>query len=173
MHLRQFSAYLDNMGMRAFATCPFVYEQYSSTRLLTMEKINGVPLSDLDSIRSVTSADPESTLINALNTWFGSVMYCDTFHADVHAGNLLVLPNGRVAFLDFGIVGKVSPITWKAVEALMASTATGDYRTMAKALATMKATAGEVRPFLDRSTALYDIETRTLSKLYRGHVTWS
>jgi aarF domain-containing kinase len=46
-------------------------------------------------------------LINALNTWFGSVVGCETFHADVHAGNLLVLPDGRVGFIDFGIVGSI------------------------------------------------------------------
>lgn len=32
---------------------------------------------------------------------------CESFHADVHAGNLLVLPDGRVAFIDFGIVGRI------------------------------------------------------------------
>lgn len=143
-HVREFSAYLDSMGMRAFATCPYVYSQYSTRRLLTMEKLQGVSLTDLDAIRSVTAADPEATLINALNTWFGSVLYCSTFHADVHAGNLLVQPDGRVGFIDFGIVGTVSPVTWKAVEALLASTASGDYRTMARALATMKATNATV-----------------------------
>jgi aarF domain-containing kinase len=44
-------------------------------------------------------------LIAALNTWFASVLGCASFHADVHAGNLLVLPDGRVGFIDFGIVG--------------------------------------------------------------------
>ena len=37
-------------------------------------------------------------------------------------GNLLVLPDGRVGFIDFGIVGRVSPVTWGAVEALLAAT---------------------------------------------------
>jgi hypothetical protein len=83
-------------------------------------------------------------LINALNTWVASVLYCDTFHADVHAGNLLVMCNGTVAFLDFGIVGRVSGATWKAVEALLGAVATDDYSTIAKALATMKATDEEV-----------------------------
>jgi aarF domain-containing kinase len=143
-HIRQFSQYLDRSGMRGVATCPFVYSQYSSRRLLTMEKLNGVPLTDLAAIRSITTADPETTLINALNTWVGSVLYCDSFHADVHAGNLLVQRDGTVAFLDFGIVGRVSPVTWKAVEALIGSVATGDYVIMAKALATMGATGTEV-----------------------------
>ena len=56
-----------------------------------MERLHGVPLTDLTSIRSMTR-DPEQTLITALNTWFGSVLGCETFHADVHAGAALPSP---------------------------------------------------------------------------------
>jgi aarF domain-containing kinase len=90
-HVAQFSEFLDRSGMRGVATCPYVYTQYSSKRLLTMERLYGAPLTDLEAIRAVTTADPEQTLINALNTWVASVLYCETFHADVHAGNLLVM----------------------------------------------------------------------------------
>ena len=55
-----------------------------------MERLMGVPLTDYSAIRSVTSRDPEMVLIGALNTWFSSVIGCDTFHADVHAGVSLV-----------------------------------------------------------------------------------
>lgn len=75
---------------------------------------------------------------------FASVLGCETFHADVHAGNLLVLPDGRVGFIDFGIVGKISPVTWKGVEALIASVVAADYDTMARALATIGACDREV-----------------------------
>jgi len=143
-HVQEFANYLDQSGARQYATCPFVYKQYTSKRLLTMERLYGVPLTDLNAIRSVTQADPESTLIAALNTWFGSVMSAETFHADVHAGNLLVLRDGRVGFIDFGIVGRIQPTTWKAVEALMVSTAQGDFDTMARALLTMGATDDDV-----------------------------
>ena len=51
-----------------------------------MEKLSGVPLTDLDAIRSITRADPTEVLVNALNTWFGTVMGASSFHADVHAG---------------------------------------------------------------------------------------
>jgi hypothetical protein len=66
---------------------------------------------------------------------FGSVMMCDSFHADVHAGNLLVLKDGRVAFIDFGIVGRISPQTWNAMQALSTAAVTSDFETMAVALA--------------------------------------
>ena len=59
---------------------------YLVCRMLVMEQLSGVPLTDLNSIRSITTKDPETVLISALNTWFASVMGADTFHADVHAG---------------------------------------------------------------------------------------
>ncbi len=54
--------------------------------MLVMERLRGVPLTDLAAIRSVTRADPEQVLVNALNAWFGSVLAAETFHADMHAG---------------------------------------------------------------------------------------
>lgn len=107
----------------------------------------------------------------------------------MHAGNLLVLPDGRVGFIDFGIVSRIrraafigcfcmfplraaagryrtrkdmqrgtecvpaapsapshprSPVTWRAVEALLLATGSGDYETMARALVTIGAASGEV-----------------------------
>ncbi|GFH21519.1 ABC1 domain-containing protein, partial [Haematococcus lacustris] len=138
-HIQQFSTFLDTRGFRGVATCPYVYRQFSSKRILVMERLVGAPLVDYAAIRSITSKDPEAVLVSALNTWFASVMGADTFHADVHAGNLLVLGDGRVGFLDFGIVGRISPVTWKAVEALVTSLALADYETMARALATIGA----------------------------------
>mmetsp|Transcript_22463 Transcript_22463/g.62309 ORF Transcript_22463/g.62309 Transcript_22463/m.62309 type:complete len:561 (-) Transcript_22463:24-1706(-) len=143
-HIQEFSMYLDQSGARSVATCPFVYKDLTTKRVLTMERLYGVPLTDLEAIRTVCRGSPEETLIAALNTWFGSVIGAETFHADVHAGNLLVLKDGRVGFIDFGIVGRISPVTWKAVEALLVSTTQGDYDTMARALLTMGATDEEV-----------------------------
>ncbi|PSC67556.1 hypothetical protein C2E20_8783 [Micractinium conductrix] len=143
-HVAQFADYLERGGLRRVATCPSVYRQFSTQRVMTMDRLCGVPLTDLNAIRSITSVDPESVLINALNTWFGSVVGCETFHADVHAGNLLVLPDGRVAFIDFGIVGRISPVTWRAIEALLLATGAADYDTMARALITIGATSEEV-----------------------------
>ena len=51
-----------------------------------MERLGGVPLTDLAAIRGITHADPEQVLVNALNAWFGSVLAAETFHADMHAG---------------------------------------------------------------------------------------
>jgi aarF domain-containing kinase len=66
------------------------------------------------------------------------------FHADVHSGNLLVLDDGRVGFIDFGMVGRVGEKTFKAVSELSTSMALGDYEGMAEALLNMGATSEDV-----------------------------
>jgi aarF domain-containing kinase len=89
------------------AIAPQPYLKASGQRVLTMDFLQGVPLVDLENIRRYSSS-PEATLISALRTWAFTVATNDIFHADVHAGNLLVLEDGRIGFIDFGI-GKRYP----------------------------------------------------------------
>ena len=115
------------------AVVPRVYYRGTSPRVLTMERFYGVPLTDLERIRRY-SPDPEMTLVAAMNTWFSSLMRCDFFHADVHAGNLMVLKDGRVGFIDFGIVGRLSPEIWSATTDLIEGLVLGDYVTIARSM---------------------------------------
>lgn len=55
-----------------------------------------------------------------------------------------VLPDGRVGFIDFGIVGRISEPTWRGLEALLTALPAGDYATMARALGAMGATEAGV-----------------------------
>jgi len=66
------------------------------------------------------------------------------FHADVHAGNLMVLEDGKVGFIDFGIVGRVGEKTWSAVNELSTALADSDYEGMARAMCNMGAADAEV-----------------------------
>ncbi|CAM9671288.1 unnamed protein product [Ectocarpus fasciculatus] len=138
-----FRTFLKESGIDHEVTAPKVFPEASTERVLTMERLYGVPLTDLEGIQKV-STNPEATLISALNTWTLSVMNCDFFHADVHAGNLLVLEDGRVAFIDFGIVGRFSPDTWTGVSRLADGVAEEDFNVMAEALCEMGATVGTV-----------------------------
>ena len=76
--------------------------------------------------------------------WFGSLLACESFHADVHAGNLWLLRDGSIGFLDFGIVGRISPKTWAAMEVFLGSIAIDDYDSMASSLIEMGATNKDV-----------------------------
>ncbi|XP_065870633.1 uncharacterized aarF domain-containing protein kinase At5g05200, chloroplastic [Euphorbia lathyris] len=142
-NVESFRNYLVAMGLTRQATAPKVYHHCSTRRVLTMERLYGVPLTDLDSISSFVSS-PETSLITALNVWFGSLLACESFHADVHAGNLWILRDGRIGFLDFGIVGRISPKTWAAMEVFLSSISTEEYKSMASALIEMGATSKDV-----------------------------
>ena len=102
-----------------------------------------MPLVDLEGIKDY-SPNPEQTLVNALNTWTLSVVACPFFHADVHAGNLLVLTDGRVGFIDFGIVGRIPPRVWDSIQNLAIGFADNNCEMMAAALVQMGATDDKV-----------------------------
>lgn len=141
-HLQKFNEFLKMTG-NTKAIAPRPYPEFSSSRVLTMERFFGVPLTDIEVLRKYTS-DPADTLIGALNTWFSSLMLCDFFHADVHAGNLMLLEDGRVGFIDFGIVGKIRKTTWEAMAKLFDGIGRGDNRTIAEGMALVGMTSEKV-----------------------------
>ena len=139
------------------AAVPRVFEHCSTRRILTMERFHGVSLTDLESIRGY-ARDPERTLITAMNTWFASLTQCDFFHADLHSGNLMLLENGCVGFIDFGMVGRIKPSVWEATFALFMAVNQQDYAQMARSMLAIGVTRKEV-----------DVEelARDIEKLFR------
>jgi aarF domain-containing kinase len=142
-NVEEFRRFLAEYGLLKQATAPRIYREFTTQKVLTMERLRGVSLLDAAAISKITS-DPESTIITALNVWTMSVSRMPWFHADVHAGNLLVLEDGRVGFIDFGIVGRVSDKTFNAVNELSSALMVGDYEGMAIALCNMGAADEEV-----------------------------
>ena len=118
-NLENFRTFIHDHGFHQ-VTAPKPLHELSTRRLLTMERLYGVPFTDLEAVKHLVD-DPQSALIHGMNAWFATLLEGHHFHADVHAGNLLVLEDGRVAFIDFGIVGHVSKNTWNAVQTLIES----------------------------------------------------
>lgn len=73
LNIEDFRNYVGSLGLASQAAAPVVYRHCSTERVLTMERFFGVPLTDLESLRNIV-ANPESTLITALNVW--SVYLC-------------------------------------------------------------------------------------------------
>ena len=141
-NIEEFDDFLSTIG-QSQVMVPKVYHQASTKKVLTMQRLHGVALTDLQSIKRLVK-DPEKTLILALNTWFQSLMFCGFFHADVHAGNLMVLEDGRLAFIDFGIVGRIEQNIWNALLDLVDGLGHNDYAKIAIALVEMNATDKEI-----------------------------
>lgn len=142
-NIEEFRTFLREQDLRDSVTAPKVYRDLTTQKVLTMERLRGVSMVDAESIKGITN-DPESLIVTALNTWTTSVMNMPWFHADVHSGNLLVLEDGRVGFIDFGMVGRVGEKTFNAVSELSTSMAMGDYEGMAEAMCNMGATDEDI-----------------------------
>ncbi|MBV1922158.1 MAG: AarF/ABC1/UbiB kinase family protein [Pseudomonadales bacterium] len=141
-NIKVFQEFLVTTGNQD-AVAPKVYPEATTKRILTMERLYGVPFTDLDSVRKYAK-NPENTLLTAMNTWFASLLFCESFHADVHAGNLLVLRDGKIGFIDFGIVGRIRPETWESVSQFIGAIGQEDYQAMAESMLGIGMTDGEV-----------------------------
>jgi ubiquinone biosynthesis protein len=86
---------------------PKVYREYASEKVLTMERIRGVRIDDVPGITSL-GIDPKRIAKVVVNAYFKMIFEDGFFHADPHPGNIFVMSDGRIGFLDFGIVGYVS-----------------------------------------------------------------
>lgn len=86
---------------------PKVYWEYSSERLLAIEFIDGVKVSDHEAL-AAWGIDRRAVARRGAEAFLKQVMIAGYFHGDPHPGNLLVTRDGRVAFIDFGVVGRLS-----------------------------------------------------------------
>ncbi|OCY38423.1 ABC1 kinase family protein [Acinetobacter pittii] len=141
-NLDDFVEYL-NISQNKAATAPKFYHQFSTRRVLTMQRLYGVSLTDFSVVKQYAK-DPSQVLITAMNTWFGSLMLCKSFHADLHAGNLMLLEDGRIGFIDFGIVGQLKPEVWTACIAFMDALQKTDYQAMAENMLKMGMTHNKI-----------------------------
>jgi predicted unusual protein kinase regulating ubiquinone biosynthesis (AarF/ABC1/UbiB family) len=86
---------------------PLIYREATSRRVLTMEWIEGVKLTNLEAVRDL-GIDPDELVQVGVNCSLQQLLEHGFFHADPHPGNLLALPDGRLAYLDFGMMSEVS-----------------------------------------------------------------
>jgi predicted unusual protein kinase regulating ubiquinone biosynthesis (AarF/ABC1/UbiB family) len=87
---------------------PRIHWELSSPRVLTMEFIDGTKLLDLEGLRA-RGIDPPEVVKLVARTYLKQLLEDGYFHADPHPGNLRIMADGRLAFFDFGMVGRISP----------------------------------------------------------------
>ena len=86
---------------------PRIFHQATSRRVLTMEWIEGVKLTNLEAVRAI-GVDPDDMVQVGVNCSLQQLLEHGFFHADPHPGNLLALADGRLAYLDFGMMSEVT-----------------------------------------------------------------
>lgn len=87
---------------------PEIYWSHTAERVMTMERIYGIRISETEKLMeagiSLTDLSAKGVVI-----FFTQVFKHNFFHADMHPGNIFVLPDGRYAAIDFGIMGTLDP----------------------------------------------------------------
>ncbi|KAA2220616.1 ABC1 kinase family protein [Chryseobacterium sediminis] len=99
---------------------PKVYEEFSNNNILCMEFIDGIKVTD-KSVLLANGIDPVKVSEAGLRLFVSQILDYGFFHADPHAGNILVKKDGKIVFIDFGAVGKIQPNDKEILENLIVS----------------------------------------------------
>jgi predicted unusual protein kinase regulating ubiquinone biosynthesis (AarF/ABC1/UbiB family) len=98
-----FRALIEEVGLETIAI-PEPIDGMVTEQVLTMEFFDGVAIDDLDAVEEL-GGDPKPLVRALLDFWFLTGIRYGVFHGDIHAGNLMLLRDGRLGLIDWGIVG--------------------------------------------------------------------
>jgi len=121
-------------------------------RVLVMERFHGHRVDDVDRIRA-RNVDGEAKLLAGMRAWFRCLVFHGFFHGDVHAGNLMALDDGRIGFLDFGIVGRFAPERRTQITEYLLAFALGDFDRVVDVMIAM----GSASSMVDRVALASDL----------------
>ena len=94
-------------------------------RMLVMERLDGFNFADVEGMKAA-GIDTEAVVRSGMIGFMEGAMLHGIFHGDLHAGNLFVLPTGKIALLDFGITGRLTETKRLALLSLIVGAINGD-----------------------------------------------
>jgi ubiquinone biosynthesis protein len=121
-------------------------------RVLVMERFRGFAFDDVVGMKDA-GVDTEEVIRIGMKGFMEGAMLFGVFHGDLHGGNLMVLPDGRVALLDFGITARFSPLKQNAFLRLIVGATMNDVRGQLAALRDL----GAMPPDTDLDAVIADL----------------
>ncbi|MFW0783006.1 AarF/UbiB family protein [Gordonia sp. CPCC 206044] len=113
---------------------PTVYDELTTSRVLTMERIYAIRIDDAEAVRAA-GHDGVALCRNLLLSLLESAFHGGLFHGDLHAGNVLVDAEGKLVLLDFGIVGRFTKRTRRILRQLVVDLIVrGDHESAGRAI---------------------------------------
>lgn len=123
--------YNNNINVK-FVSCPIVYWDLTTKRILTMEYIDGIKIDDIDTLIK-NGYDLDDIGKKLALSYFKQIFTDGFFHGDPHPGNIIIR-DGKINFIDFGIVGTFSNSLKDALNEVILSIAFKDIEKMISAL---------------------------------------
>lgn len=120
------------LGQRGYII-PRPHPTLVTRRVLVMERLTGFNFDDVDAIRAA-GVNTHDIVRTGMIGFMEGAMIEGIFHGDLHGGNLFVLPDGKVALLDFGITGRMDERQRRAFLRLMLGATLNDIRMQVAAL---------------------------------------
>lgn len=156
--MEEWVATVANSQFAELVRVPKVYWGHTTTRVLTMEYVDATRIDDVGAIKAA-GFDGVHLVRTILLSLLESAFHGGLFHGDLHAGNVLIDTDGRVVYLDFGIVGRFDPPTRVVLRQLVGDLLVHkDFESASRALYKMgavrrpgsvKTGAREIRNFTD------------------------
>ncbi|GIX01542.1 MAG: ABC transporter [Thermogutta sp.] len=141
---------------------PRAFPEFSTKRVLAMEYLEGIKLADHAQIER-DGIDCQAVALRGARAYLKMIFQDGFYHADPHPGNILILRDGRVGLLDFGMVGRLDEELREDVQVLLSALASQDAITLADVISHI----GRAPRDLDRASLTVDL-TDYVS--YYGHL---
>ncbi len=123
---------------------PKFYRNYSTKKVLTMEFIDGIKISDIESLEA-NSLDRKIIAKRSGDLVLKQIFEFGFFHADPHPGNVFVLPENVICFLDFGMMGTLTRTSRELITSMAAGAINNDIDKIIRSLLRLCETTGEVK----------------------------
>ncbi|HKP75521.1 MAG TPA: AarF/ABC1/UbiB kinase family protein [Longimicrobiaceae bacterium] len=125
---------------------PAAVDDYTTSRVLTMEYVHGRKITDISPLTQL-EVDGAALAEELFRAYLKQILIDGFFHADPHPGNVFLADDGRLALLDLGMVGRISPELQEHLTRLVL--AISDARGPEAAQITIE--LGEIKPGFDRA----------------------
>lgn len=97
---------------------PKVFWDYTTKEVLTMEYIDGIKVNQIDKIEKL-GLDRKKIAVNGAKSIMKQIFIHGYFHGDPHPGNILILKNSKIVFIDFGMMGRIDEQTKRKLAILI------------------------------------------------------
>ena len=121
----------ENMVAEPGYYVPEIDWRRTARRVLTLEWLDGIKLNDRDALIEA-GQDCHALAMTLVRAFLRQAVVDGFFHADLHHGNLFALPDGRIAAIDFGIMGRIDRRARVWLAEILYGLITGDYRRVAE-----------------------------------------
>ncbi|HEY1067148.1 MAG TPA: AarF/UbiB family protein, partial [Pirellulales bacterium] len=149
---RNLTEFRNQFGENLHVAFPQPYPEYSTSRVLTMQRFDGIRISDVDALR-IAGFDLADLAKRGANVFLTMIFEARFYHADPHPGNILVLPDGKIGVLDCGMVARLDDRMAEDIGDLFMAIHEKDVERMLDAVLRL----GEAPTNLDRSGLQFDL----------------